>query len=69
MEILKNIIRSQLGDKYYFITSFFEVSSSVEQHDEMDTERWERGNYFISNSQAEIFINSVIKKLIELRKS
>ena len=55
--------RIELGKRYYFFSSFLDVSSSIDIADEMDEERYTIGNYFKSFEAAELAVTKV-KELI-----
>ena len=43
------------GEMYYFLDSFFTVSSDCEEGHRFDKQRREAGNYFASITEAEVF--------------
>lgn len=51
--------RVELGQRYYFFTSFLELSSSLDQADEMDEQRYAVGNYFDTLAKAEFAIATI----------
>lgn len=55
------IIRARQGEPYWYITSnctghLWKVEMAYDYHHEMDDTRYEKGNYFTSSNDADLFL-------------
>lgn len=47
--------RAKIGGKYWYLDSFFDVEYSIEDNHEVDTSRFNFGNYFRTGGEAEAY--------------
>lgn len=68
-ELIKNKIpRAEKGQKYYIITSKFNVIENTELNDNYDNTQHRAYNYFVSESKAKEFASKIQNYIIELWK-
>ena len=53
------------GEYYYYVKSYFDVSSDIDETTPVDDSRFKNGNYFQTKKQAEQYRDFMLKKSLE----